>query len=118
MGLQLSHREARSLFLPFADQELPAPKAATLRSHLEDCDGCRQGFAQYLETISTLRGMKRERPPVALATQVLRRVRWQNRLLAPRRQRLWAAAYRVPVEPILLVLLGAAAAVFFALYPR
>ena len=41
---RLDHREAKALFLALADQELPPPQEQAVRSHLDGCEECRQGW--------------------------------------------------------------------------
>lgn len=108
---RLSHREARALFLALADDELPAPKAEAVRTHLDGCDDCRQGWEGYARTVQRLQGVEREKAPPALASQVMNRVRRQRRF-GLRGLHTAHAHYRVPVEILIPLLLGAAVAAF------
>lgn len=109
----LSHKEARGMFLSFADQELAAPEAQKLRRHLESCEDCLAGWHQYEDTVRTLRGVTREKAPPALASLVMRRVRRNNRP-AVRYARL-VQLQRVPVEAVIPILLGVAVAAFIVM---
>ena len=108
---RLSHREARALFLALADDELPAPKAQAVRTHLDGCDDCRKGWEGYARTVQRLKDVEREKAPPALATQVMNRVRHQRRF-GLRALHTAHAHYRVPVEILIPLLLGAAVAAF------
>ncbi|WP_246357424.1 anti-sigma factor family protein [Pyxidicoccus fallax] len=107
----MNHREARALFLALADDELPAPKAQAVRSHLDDCADCRAGWEGYARTVQRLKGVEREKAPPALATQVMNRVRHQRRF-GLRALHTTHMHYRVPVEIIIPLLLGVAVAAF------
>ncbi len=108
---RLSHREARALFLALADDELPAPKAQAVRTHLDGCDDCRKGWEGYERTVQRLKDVEREKAPPALASQVMNRVRRQRRF-GLRALHTAHAHYRVPVEILIPLLLGAAVAAF------
>ena len=53
---RMNHREARALFLALADDELPAPKAQAVRTHLDGCADCREGWEGYARTVQRLKG--------------------------------------------------------------
>lgn len=104
----LSHSQARALFLAAADEELPGTEEQKLRKHLEDCEACREGWQDYRHTVQTLRGVRREKAPPALATLVLRRVRRQKRPAV--RYAHLTYVQRVPFEAVVPILLGVAVA--------
>jgi anti-sigma factor RsiW len=112
--VELSHREAKDLFAPFVDEELPKLEALRLRAHLDDCDECRTGWQRYERVVRTTRGLTREKAPVGLVNAIMRRIR--RRRFAARALALHQANYRIPVEMILPLLLaaGVAAMLFFA----
>jgi predicted anti-sigma-YlaC factor YlaD len=109
VSLQLSHREARSLFPALIDAELDTSQELGLRSHLDGCDECRGGWSRYERAVEMVRGIERKKAPPALATQILRRVQRKK----PRGLRAIAnvhSQYRVPYEIIIPILLAALAA--------
>lgn len=108
---RMNHREARALFLALADDELPAPKAQAVRTHLDGCDDCRKGWEGYTYTLQRLKGVEREKAPPALASRVMNRVRRQRRF-GLRGLHTTHMHYRVPVEILIPLLIGAAVAAF------
>lgn len=111
MPAQLSHRETRALFIAFADEELPADTAREVRSHLDTCGECQQGWQAYSSTVLRVRQVPRHEAPPALASQVLARVKRQRRS-GLRGLNLMHAHYRLPVEILIPVLLAAAVAAY------
>ncbi|ATB38096.1 transmembrane transcriptional regulator [Cystobacter fuscus] len=111
MPAQLSHRETRALFIAFADEELPADTAREVRSHLDTCGECQQGWQAYSSTVLRVRQVPRHKAPPALASQVLARVKRQRRS-GLRGLQLAHAHYRLPVEVLIPVLLAAAVAAY------
>jgi anti-sigma factor RsiW len=114
MEPRLSHREARALFLALADEELPAPEARAVKTHLEGCDDCRAGWERYERTVRRLRGVEREEAPPALASVVMTRVRRRRRFGLKGLHTLHSH-YRLPVEILIPLLLAAAVGAFFLL---
>ncbi|MCY1041351.1 zf-HC2 domain-containing protein [Corallococcus sp. bb12-1] len=108
---RLDHREARALFLALADEELPAPQAQAVQSHLDDCVECRQGWDRYARTVQRVRTVEREKAPPALASLVVGRVRRQRRF-GLRGLYLAHANHRFPVEVLIPLLLAAAVGAF------
>ncbi|RKH01437.1 anti-sigma factor family protein [Corallococcus carmarthensis] len=108
---RLDHREARALFLALADEELPAPQEQAVRSHLDGCEECRQGWDRYARTVERVRSVDRERAPPALATLVAGRIRRQRRF-GLRGLHLAHANHRFPVEILIPLLLAAAVGAF------
>ncbi|MCY1031535.1 zf-HC2 domain-containing protein [Corallococcus sp. BB11-1] len=108
---RLDHREARALFLALADEELPAPQAQAVQSHLDDCLECRQGWDRYARTVQRVRTVAREKAPPALASLVAGRVRRQRRF-GLRGLHLAHANHRFPVEVLIPLLLAAAVGAF------
>ena len=103
--IDLSHREAKSLFGAWVDEELPSPQAQRLRSHLDSCGECRDGWEKYARAVDVVRHVQREKAPPALASTILRRVRRQ-RFSNFRHVHLAHLQHRVPVEAAIPVLLG------------
>ncbi|MBI3184935.1 MAG: zf-HC2 domain-containing protein [Myxococcales bacterium] len=114
MQIQLSHSEARGLFLAALDDELPDREGERLRAHLDGCADCRTGWERYHRTAELLGRVERERVPPALATLIMRRVR-RRRLFGQRGLFQAQVYYRVPVEAIIPVLLGVLVAAFLVL---
>jgi anti-sigma factor RsiW len=112
MEPQLSHREAKALFFALADQELPAPEAQAVKTHLDGCEECRTGWERYARTVQRLRGVEREKAPPALASVVMTRVR-RRRNFGLKGLHTSHAQYRLPVEVLIPLLLAAAVGAFF-----
>jgi hypothetical protein len=114
MNAQLSHREAKSLFGPWIDQDLDAPKARQLKDHLDGCVDCRTGWTKYERVVRQARDLGREGAPPDLAGKILRRVR--RRRLGARALHSVHMNYRVPVEVIVppLIAVAIAALLYFA----
>ena len=114
MNAQLSHREAKSLFGPWIDQDLEAPKAQQLRDHLDGCVDCRAGWTKYERVVRSARDLGREPTPPDLAGKILRRIR--RRRLGLRSLHAVQMNYRFPVEVILPTLIAVAvvALLYFA----
>jgi anti-sigma factor RsiW len=112
--VELTHREAKSLFGPLVDEELPGLEAVRLRAHLDGCDECRTGWQRYERVVKGARSLEREKAPPALATLISRRLR--RRRFGARALTLHHANYRFPVEAVIPLLLAAAVAamLFFA----
>ena len=108
---RLDHREARALFLALADEELPAPQVQAVRSHLDGCVECRQGWDRYSSTVQRVRTLEREKAPPALASLVVGRVRRQRKF-GLRGLHLAHANHRFPVEVLIPLLLAAAVGAF------
>jgi anti-sigma factor RsiW len=111
---RLNHRETQALFLALADEDLPAPQAHAVRSHLDGCDECRQGWDRYERTVRRVRGVGREKAPPALASLVMGRVRRQRRF-GLKGLHLAHANHRFPVEILIPLLLAAAVAAFLVM---
>ncbi|NOJ78447.1 transmembrane transcriptional regulator [Myxococcus xanthus] len=111
---RMNHREARALFLALADDELPAPKAQEVRTHLDGCDDCRQGWQRYSSTVQRLQRVDREKAPPALASLVMNRVR-RKRRFGLRGLHTLHMNHRLPVEVLIPLLLAAAVAAFLVM---
>lgn len=107
MSAQLSHRETKALFVALADEELPAEKAREVRSHLDGCGECQQGWQRYSSTVLRLRQVEKQKAPPALASLVMTRVKRQRRF-GLKRLHLVHAQYRLPVEILIPLLIAAA----------
>lgn len=105
MQVELSHKEAKSLFGALVDEELPARDERRLRVHLDECDDCRTGWERYERAVKVVRGVEREKAPPNLASQILRRTR-RRRMSNARAVHLAHLNHRVPVEAVIPVLLG------------
>lgn len=111
---RLNHRETRALFLALADDDLPAPQARAVRTHLDGCEECREGWDRYSRTVQRVRGVEREKAPPALASLVMGRVRRQRRF-GLKGLHLSYAQHRFPVEILIPLLLAAAVAAFLVM---
>ena len=114
MQVELSHKEARSLFGALVDEELPARETLRLRSHLDTCGDCRKGWERYHRAVGAVRSVQREKAPPQLAGNILRRVRRQK-YMGNRGIHLAHLQHRVPVEAAIPVLLGVLVAVMLVL---
>ncbi|MBZ4401835.1 zf-HC2 domain-containing protein [Myxococcus sp. MISCRS1] len=111
---RMNHREARALFLALADDELPAPQAQAVRTHLDGCDECRHGWEGYSRTVQRVRGVQKEKAPPALASLVMTRVRRQRRF-GLKGLHMAHMNHRFPVEILIPLLLAAAVAAFLVM---
>jgi hypothetical protein len=111
--IALSHREAKSLFGAWVDEDLPLVEAARLRNHLEECGDCRAGWEKYSRAVDVVRHVEREKAPPALAGNILRRVRRQK--VGLRQLHIAHLQHRVPVEAAIPLLLGIAVAAMLVL---
>jgi anti-sigma factor RsiW len=111
---QMNHGQARALFFALADEELPEPQAQAVRSHLDGCEECRQGWDRYARTVERVRQVEREKAPAAMASLVLNRVKRERRF-GLRKLHLMHMNYRVPVEILIPLLLAAAVAAFLVM---
>ncbi|TSC22760.1 anti-sigma factor [Corallococcus sp. Z5C101001] len=108
---RLDHLQTKALFLALVDEALPAPQEQAVRSHLDGCEECRQGWDQYARTVERVRTVEREKAPPALASLIAGRVRRQRRF-GLRGLHLAHAHHRFPVEVLIPLLLAAAVAAF------
>jgi hypothetical protein len=111
---QLSHRETRALFLELADDELPADKVQAVRSHLDGCGECKEGWERYARTVQRVQQVEREKAPPALASLVMTRVK-RRRRFGLRGLHLMHTHHRFPVEVLIPLLLAAAVAAFLVM---
>lgn len=109
MQVEISHREAKSLFPALIDEELADKEASRLKAHLDGCSECRAGWDRYARAVTLVRKVEKEKAPPALASNILRRVR-RRRFSGLRVLDRAQADYRVPYEVFLPVLVGAIAA--------
>ena len=108
MYAELSHREAKSLFGPWVDEELEAPQAQRLRAHLDDCADCRTGWQRYERVVKSTRALDKERAPEGLASIIARRVR--RRRFGSRMMQLSSVHYGLPAEVIIPIILAVSVA--------
>jgi predicted anti-sigma-YlaC factor YlaD len=114
--VELSHREAQSLFGAFVDEELGARQERSLKAHLDDCLECRTGWERYARVVNGARTLDKERAPAGLASMILRRVR--RRRIGARSLAMAQASFRIPAEMIIPVVIAAAvAALLFFMAP-
>jgi anti-sigma factor RsiW len=111
MPAQLSHRETKALFIALADEELPAEKAQAVRTHLDGCGECAQGWQRYSATLIRVRNVEKQKAPPALASLVMTRVKRQRRFGLKRLHQMHAH-YRLPVEILIPLLIAAAVGAF------
>jgi anti-sigma factor RsiW len=102
---QLSHKEAKGLFMAALDDELADHDESQLQAHLDECGECRTRWERYSRTVKRVRRTDRERAPAALSTVIMRRVR-RRRFLGARRNELANAYYRFPAEAVIPILIG------------
>jgi anti-sigma factor RsiW len=114
----LAHSEAQALFAPMVDHELPRPQEEALKSHLQSCRECQQGFERYARAVSLVRSVGPERAPADFAVQVLKRVRRRRRGLAGWQGARFFEQVSVPVEAAIAVILAAALALAILYYLR
>lgn len=115
MNARLDHQEVRGLFGALLDEELTDGKAASVREHLDGCTDCRIGWDRYARAIELVRKVAREKAPPSLASTILWRVRREG-LFGARGLVRAHAHYRVPIEVMLPVVLGAAIAALILLW--
>jgi len=112
---ELKAADIEALFTGAVDGGLVDSDATRLRSELDADPELKARFEKYKKAVSLLKGAPKEKAPVALATTIMRRVR--RRRVFDRRNLQWQhAMYRVPVEVVIPLLLGAmvAALLFFS----
>jgi anti-sigma factor RsiW len=106
----LGHQEAQALFAPAVDHELPPEKEVALKSHLEGCQECQQGFEKYTRAVQMVRSVHRERAPADFTAQVLKRVRKRRRSIFGWQGGRFFEHISIPVEAAIAVILAAAIA--------
>jgi anti-sigma factor RsiW len=111
---RLNHQEARDLFLALADEELPEARARAVRSHLDECAECREGWDRYTKAVQRVRKVEREKAPPVMASLVLNRVKRERRF-GLRKLHLAHNYHRFPVEVLIPLLLAAAVAAFLVM---
>jgi anti-sigma factor RsiW len=107
-----SEHEVERLFLGAVDGGLDEVELAGLRASLGEDPELRARFEAYQGAVQRLRSTPRARAPAALAAMVLRRSRRRRFQL---RRDDGGAAFRVPAEVLLPILLGALVALFVVL---
>jgi len=108
LNLELTHREAKSLFGAFVDEDLEPPRELSLKAHLDDCDECRTGWEKYARVVKSTRTLDRQKAPAGLASIIMRRVR--RRRMSARAFQLTMAHSAIPAEIVIPVVLAAAVA--------
>ena len=112
---ELQVADIEELFTGAVDGSLVGADAARFKDELDADPALKARFEKYKKAVSLLKGAPKEKAPIALASTIMRRVR--RRRLFERRGAEWhQQMYRVPVEVVIPLLLGAmvAALLFFA----
>jgi anti-sigma factor RsiW len=112
---QLKAADIEELFTGAVDGRLADRDEVRLNAELAADPELKARFEKYKKAVSLLKVAPKEKAPVALATTIMRRVR--RRRMFDRRNLVWQQAmYRVPVEVVIPLLLGAmvAALLFFS----
>lgn len=113
MRRDLSKAEVERLFVGAVDQALPDRDAAQLEAELSSNPELKARFEQYQRAVKLLKGAPREKAPDALASMILRRTR--RRRFQLRSRELANAAYRVPAEVIVPIVIAVLVAMFMLL---
>lgn len=113
----LSKAEQEQLFVGAVDGALPERDASRLKAELEGSAELKADFERYQKAVGLLRSAPREQAPVALSNLVMRRVR-RRRLFGARSLHTTHMQYRVPIEVILPILIGALVAAFLIFSAR
>jgi anti-sigma factor RsiW len=111
----LEHGEAQALFAPMVDHELPPKQEEALRSHLQACPDCQQGFEKYTRAVALVRSVGREKVPDDFTAQVLRRVRKRRRAFFGPQGGRFFEHINIPIEGSIAIIIAAclAALIFF-----
>jgi anti-sigma factor RsiW len=109
---ELSKTEVERLFLGAVDGALAAADAATLEEELRSDPELKARFDRYRKAVGLLRGAPKEKAPEALASLILRRTRRRRFQV---RARDLQAAYRVPAEVVIPLVIAVLVALFMLL---
>jgi len=109
---ELSKTEVERLFMGAVDDALTAADAATFEDERRADPELNARFERYKKTVGLLKGAPKEQAPEALASMILRRTR--RRRFSVRTRDL-TAAYRVPAEVVIPLLVAALVAMFMLL---
>lgn len=111
MRRELNKTEVERLFMGAVDDALAAADAATFEEALGVNPELKARFERYKKTVGLLQGDPKEKAPEALASLILRRTR-RRRFV---RTRDLHAAYRVPAEVVIPLLIAVLVAMFMLL---
>jgi anti-sigma factor RsiW len=114
VSIETTHQEVTGLFSAFIDHELPVAELEKFVSHVEACEGCAVELEAFEKTVESVRGLQRERAPVAFSRLVLRRVRHRNRRSAAVAPYL-NGSFHLPVEAAIPIVLAAVLALLLLL---
>jgi anti-sigma factor RsiW len=109
--------ELEELFVAAVDETLPEGDAARLKAELDGSPELKASFDKYQRAVKLLKGAPREKAPEAMASMVMRRVR-RRRLFGQRGLHTMHMQYRVPVEVIIPILIGALVVAFIVMSAR
>lgn len=112
MRRELSKNEVERLFMGAVDDALVGADAATFEEELAADAELKARFERYQKTVGLLKGAPKEKAPDALATMIMRRTR-RRRFSA--RTRDLHAAYRLPAEVVIPILVAVLVAMFMLL---
>ncbi|GMU61732.1 MAG: hypothetical protein AMXMBFR34_34950 [Myxococcaceae bacterium] len=112
MRRELNKTEVERLFMGAVDDALAAADAATFEEELGSNPELKARFERYKKAVGLLQGAPKEKAPEALASLILRRTR-RRRFGA--RTRDLHAAYRVPAEVVIPLLIAVLVAMFMLL---
>lgn len=112
MRRELSKAEVERLFMGAVDDALAGADAATFEEELAADAELKARFERYQKTVGLLKGAPKEKAPDALATMILRRTR--RRRFSVRTRDLHAA-YRLPAEVVIPLLVAVLVAMFMLL---
>jgi anti-sigma factor RsiW len=109
---ELSKNEVERLFMGAVDDALAGADAARFEEALAADAELRARFERYQKAVGLLKRAPREKAPDALATMILRRTR-RRRFSARAREA--QAAYRLPAEVVIPLLVAVLVAMFMLL---
>ncbi|MEW5738345.1 MAG: hypothetical protein AB1938_05435 [Myxococcota bacterium] len=112
MRRELSKTEVERLFVGAVDDALAEADAATFEEELSANPELKARFDRYRKTVALLKGAPKEKAPEALASLILRRTRRRRFQV---RSRDLHAAYRVPAEVVIPLLIAVLVAMFMLL---
>lgn len=110
MRRELSKAEVERLFVGAVDDELTGADVATFEAELQANAELKAKYERYRKTVGLLKEAPKEKAPEALASMILRRTR--RRRFGVRSRDFHAAAYRVPAEVVIPMLIAALVALF------
>ena len=109
--------ELDELFVASADEALPDRDEARLKAELDESPETKAAFDKYMRAVKLLKETPREKAPPSMAHMIMRRVR-RRRFFGYRGLHTTHMQYRVPVEVIIPILIGALVAAFIVMSSR